>query len=111
MFAVLVIGALALQVWVWRTLAERVRSRRLNPGKAIARYAGAALLPIAGLAIVLFSLVGLEEWLGIAVLSEPFSRATPIAALLLIAIFAIGSLAFAVWCAYLWTSRRQEPRS
>ena len=107
MFAGLLIGALALQVWVWRSLAARVRSRQLTPGRAIARYAGAALLPVAGLAIVFFSLVGLEEWLGIALLSEPFSRATPIAALLLTAIFVIGSLTFTAWCAYVGAWRRE----
>ena len=111
MLAGLLIGALALQVWVWNSLATRVRSRCLTPGRAVARYAGAALLPVAGLAIVFFTLVGLEEWFGIAVLSEPFSRATPITALLLIVFFVIGSLAFAVWCAYVGASQSEDRRS
>lgn len=104
MLAGLLIGALALQVWAWSSLAARVRSRELTRTRALARYAGAALLPFAGLAIVFFALVGLEEWLGIAFLSEPFARAIPIAAFLLVAFFVIGSCAFAAWCAILGAS-------
>jgi len=111
MLAVLLIAVLALQVWVWNSLVTRVRSGRLSPARAVLRYTGAALLPVVGLAIVFFTLVGLEEWLGIAVLSEPFSRATPLLALLLIGLFVIGSLGFALWCTYLAMSQHEDRES
>ena len=111
MLPALLIAALALQAWVWSRLAARVRSGRLSIRRAVARYAGAALLPFVGLAAAFFALVGLEEWLGLALLSEPLSRATPLAALLLIAFFVAGSTFFAVWCAYMRSSHSTDQGS
>jgi len=99
MFLGLLTAALALQAWGWTRLAAGVRSGRLGCGQAVLRYSGLALLPFAGLVAVFFALVGLEEWLGAALLSEPLSRATPLAGLVLLVVFAAGSGAFAAWCA------------
>jgi hypothetical protein len=102
----LLIAALTLQVWVWSRLTGRLREGRLSVGRAVARYAATALLPFAGFAVGFFSLVGLEEWLGVALLSEPLSRATPVVALLLLAFFVLGSSAFAIWSTYVRASQR-----
>jgi hypothetical protein len=99
MFLALLIAALALQAWGWARLATGVRSGRLGCGQAVLRYSGLALLPFAGLVAAFFPLVGLEEWLGVAVLSEPVSRAAPLAGLVLLVLVVAGSGAFAAWCA------------
>ena len=111
MLLAFLMAALALQVWVWSRLARSVRIGCLSVPRAVARYVGAALLPFTGLAAAFFALVGLEEWQGVALLSEPLSRATPIAALLLIAFALVGSTVFAVCCAYVRASKSTDQRS
>ena len=107
----LLIGTLALQAWAWMRLSARVKNGHLGMGQAIAHYAGWALIPSAGVGVVLLTLVGLEEWTGSALVSEPLARATPLVALTLVALFCSGSFVFAVWCVYLRTSVRADHRS
>jgi hypothetical protein len=107
----LLVGALALQAWAWIRLSARVKSGHLGLGQAIARYAGWALIPVAGVGVVFFTLVGLEEWTGSALVPESVARATPLVALLLLVLFIAGSFAFVVWCVYLRTSTGVDRRS
>lgn len=100
MVLVVLAAVLALQGWTWHRLLGRIASGRLTKLQGTLRYGLWALVPPLLFGASLFGAVGLEEWLGVAVLSESLSRATlPIAALLLGAA-GLGSACFAVRCAF-----------
>jgi len=99
-------GSVALQVWAWRALVRRVHTGTLSRLGAAGRYALWAFLPALLPIAVFFAGVGLEEWLGMAVISESWARATPLMALVLFALASLVWIGFAVRCALL---RRERP--
>ncbi len=99
MLLVLLVGSVALQVWAWRHLWERVETRRLTRLGSFIRYGLWASAPLLLFVAFFFSAVGLEEWFGVSVLSEPMARATlPVAAFLL-GIAVVGWICFGAKCA------------
>jgi hypothetical protein len=69
--------------------------------RAAVRYAVWALLPLAVLASFFAGAVALEAGLGVALLSEGLTRATPLVATFLIGQATLGSLAFSIRCAFI----------
>ena len=103
MLLVLLAGALAVQVWAWRRLRERVEMGGLTRLGASARYGLWALAPFLLFAGFFFSALGLEEWLGLSIMSEPMARATLPAAAFLLGIGVVGWLLFATRCVLMRT--------
>ena len=102
MFPLLLIGSIALQVWVWRRLIERVKDGTLTRLRGAASYSGWAFLPVVLFVIIYLAMVGLEEWWQVALIEER-------TALLFLPVFAvsvIGSIGFAVRCALVRNARQ-----
>ena len=98
MLVVLLVGSLALQIWTWKRLVARVSFGHVSRLQAVARYGCWAFAPLLLVVAIFFTAVGLEEWLGVALLSEPMGRATPLVAIFLLATALIGWAAFALRC-------------
>ncbi len=99
MFLLILLAVLALQAWAWHRLAGHVASGALTKLQAIVRYALWAFVPLLLFLAVFLGSVGLEEWLGIPLLSEPMGRATPLIVACLLGVAGLGSVAFGVRCA------------
>ncbi|MBI2841187.1 MAG: hypothetical protein HYX75_22950 [Acidobacteria bacterium] len=98
MLIVVLVGTVALQIWTWKRLVGRVSFGNLTKLQAVARYGCWACAPLLLVAAIFFTTVCLEEWLGIALLSDPMGRATPLVAIFLLATALIGWAAFALRC-------------
>ena len=96
MFLVFLISSLGLQVWAWRSLIRRVQIRALTRLQGTARYAGWAFLPVLLFVGVFFAMVGLEEWLHMALIEE---RAA-LLALPVLGLSTLGSVGFVVRSAF-----------
>lgn len=105
MLLVLLVGSLALQVWAWRTISKRIEWGGMTKLQGAARYAFWAFLPLLVFVGIFFGAVGVEEWLGVALISEPVARGTPLVALLLFTLSGLGWLGFAVRSAFLHKPR------
>jgi hypothetical protein len=102
MVALLFLAAvLALQAWAWVRLSAHVMAGVLTKPGATARYSLWALVPLLLFLSVLAGAVGLEEWMGLALLSESLARATPLIAAFLLGMAGVGSLCFGVRCAFI----------
>lgn len=109
MLLFILVAVAAFQGWTWHRLSGRVESGALTKLQAIVRYGLWAQAPPLLFLGIFFGAVGLEEWLGIALLSEPTARATaPIVALLL-GIAGLGSACFGVRCAFIKRSPAASP--
>jgi hypothetical protein len=104
MFVALLIGSIVLQAWAWRSLAGRLRGGALTRLQTAARYAGWAFLPVLLFVAVFMAMVGLEEWLKVALIEE---RAA-LLALPVVALSVLGTIGFTVRCAFV---RRAQPRT
>jgi len=101
MFLVMLAGVLAYQAWMWHRVSGRIAWGELTKLQGVLRYGLWALLPVLLFVALFFGAVGLEEWLGVAVISEPMGRATiPIVAFLLV-IAVLGSACFGVRCLFI----------
>jgi hypothetical protein len=101
MFLLILSLVLAHQAWTWTHLARRVTSGELTRLSASARYAMWAFVPIVVFLMGFFGAVRLEEWLGLALIPETLARATVLIMAGLLGIAGLGSLGFAVGCAFL----------
>jgi Kef-type K+ transport system membrane component KefB len=63
------------------------------------RYGLWAGVPLLLFVALFFAAVGLEEWLGVALLPEPLSRVTLLIAAFLLGVAGVGSACFGVRCA------------
>lgn len=80
------VAAVAIQVWAWQTLDQRVTSGTISKGAAVLRYGGWALTPLIVCIGLFAGAVGAEELTGAAIIPELVGRsALPVAALLLVA--------------------------
>ncbi len=106
LFVVLVVSV-AVQASGWRRLWRHVEARSVTRLGASLRYGLWALAPLFLFVGSIFTAVGLEEWLGVSLVSELMGRATlPVAASLL-GLATAGWICFAARCAL---SRRRGPR-
>jgi len=99
MFFLILVVVLALQAWAWHRLSGRVASGSLTRTGAGIRYALWALVPLLVYLAGFIGGVGLEEWLGIALISEPMGRATLLIVAFLLGTAGLGSLCFRIRCA------------
>jgi hypothetical protein len=90
------IGSVGLQVWAWRRLIRRLQGGTIARIRGASSYAAWAFLPVllfvGGFAVM----VGIEEWLQVALIEER-------AALWAFPVFALsvlGTLAFTIRCAF-----------
>ena len=96
MFLLALCIILAIQIWTWNHLPQQVATGKMTKIGAIGGYTLWASVPMIIYFIVLFGAVGLEEWLGLALILEPLARATvPILAVLLGSTI-LASLSFAI---------------
>jgi len=98
MFLLTLCIILAIQTWAWMHLTQQVASGELTKWRASAFYALWASVPTIVFLIGLFGAVGLEEWLGLALIPEPLGRANPLIVVGLLGMALLGSLCFAVRC-------------
>jgi len=98
MALVILAGVLALQAWTWRRLSGRVSSGQLSRLQAAVRYGLWALVPLLVFVGAFFGAVGLEEWLGVALLPESMARATLLIVGFLLGLAGLGSACFGVRC-------------
>ncbi len=101
MALVLFATVLAFHAWMWRRMFERVASGQLAKLRGTARYGMSALLPLFGFVASMLSAVGLEEWWGVALVSDSMARASPLICVFLLAAAGVSSLGFAIRCAYI----------
>jgi hypothetical protein len=95
MFFVCLIGSVGLQVWAWRRLIRRLKDGTTTKLRGAASYAAWAFLPVLVFGGGFAVMVGLEEWLQVALIYER-------AALWAFPVFALsvlGTIAFAISCA------------
>lgn len=105
MFLIYLMGCVGIQVWAWRSLIRRLRGGTITRFQGVSRYAGWAFLPILLFVGGFAALVGIEEWLQVALIEER-------AALLIFPVFGLSSLgaaAFVVRCAFLRATRGGRP--
>lgn len=95
----ILVAVLALQGWAWHRLSGEVKSGALTKLQAGVRYSVWSLVPLLVFLAGFVGAVGLEEWLGIALLSELMGRSTLLIAALLLAGALLGSVCFGVRCA------------
>lgn len=96
---VFLIVSVGLQVWAWRSLIPRVRAGALTRMAGATRYASWAFLPLMLFVGTYLAMVGVEEWLHVALLEER----TALLALPMLGLSTLGSAGFAVRCAFLRT--------
>lgn len=96
MFLIYLIGGVGLQVWAWRSLIKRLQGGTITRLQSASRYAGWAFLPVLLFVGGFAAMVGIEEWLQVALIEER-------AALMVLPMFGLsvlGTLAFTVRCAF-----------
>lgn len=98
MLLVILAGVVALQVWAWRELSEGVASGALSKAHAVAWYIIWALIPTVLFVAAFLGAVGLEEWLGVALIGESMARAALPLGIFLLGLAGLGSLCFGVRC-------------
>jgi len=89
----------ALQAWAWHRFSGRAASGSLTRTGAGIRYLLCALVPLLAYLLAFMGAVGLEGWLGIALISEPMGRATLLIVAFLLGAAGLGSLCFGIRCA------------
>jgi len=104
MFLAFLMGSIVLQTWAWRRLVRRLEGGTLTGLQAASRYAGWAFLPVLLFVAIFMAMVGLEEWLNVALIEE---RAA-LLALPVLAVSVLGTSGFTVRCAFV---RRAQPRA
>jgi hypothetical protein len=105
MFLIYLMGCVGIQVWAWRSLIRRLRGGTLTRLQGVCRYAGWAFLPILLFVGGYAAMVGIEEWLHVAIIAER-------AALLVFPVFGLsvlGTAAFTVRCAFLRATPGARP--
>ncbi|MDH3505279.1 MAG: hypothetical protein OEM58_12225 [Nitrospirota bacterium] len=101
MFLLILGLVVVLQVWTWTRLVRHVASGALTRLGAVGRYVMWACAPAVVFLAGFFGAVGLEEWLGLALIPEPLARASLLIGAVLLGGAGLGSLCFAVRCAFL----------
>lgn len=101
MILVMLAGVVAFQAWMWNRLSGRIACGGLTKLQGVLRYGLWALLPLLLFVAFSFGAVGLEEWLGVAVISEPMGRATLLIVAFLLVIAGLGSACFSLRCAFI----------
>ncbi len=96
MLVLFLMVSVGLQIWAWRSQIQRVRVGALTKMGGALRYAGWAFLPLLLFASVYLAMVGVEEWLHVAVIEER----TALLALPMLGLSTLGSVGFAVRCAF-----------
>jgi hypothetical protein len=84
----------------------RIAAGELTRLQGTVRYGLWALVPLALYVALFFGAVGLEEWLGVAMISESVGRATLLLAGVLLGVAALGSTCFGVRCVFI---KRAQP--
>jgi hypothetical protein len=97
LFAFFVIGAIALPAWAWQRLLVRMRSGALSRGQGALRYAGWAFVPVVAFVAAFMAMVGLEEWLSVALVPER----SPLLVIPVLALSVLWTLAFWIRCLFL----------
>jgi hypothetical protein len=95
MFVLFLIGCLGVQVWAWRSVGRRLQAHTITRLRAFWTYAGWAFLPVLLFVGGFAAMVGIEEWLQIAVIGER-------AALLAFPVFVLSVLGTAVFGIRCW---------
>lgn len=105
MFLIFLIGCVGMQIWAWRSVIGRLQGGTITRLQGASRYAGWAFLPVLLFVGGFAAMVGIEEWLQVALIEER-------AALLAFPVFALsvlGTVVFTIRCAFL--RRRQDAGS
>ena len=97
MILIFLIGCVAIQVLAWRSIVRRLQGGAMTTLQGASRYAGWAFLPLLLFVGGFAAMVGIEEWLDVALVEER-------AALLAFPAFALsvlGTALFWIRCAFL----------
>lgn len=106
MFLLFLTGSVGLQVWAWHRLIGRVQAGALTRLQGVARYVCWAFLPVLLFVAGFLAMVGLEEWLRLALIEE---RAA-LLALPVLGLSVLGSAAFAVRSALVRSARPPQEK-
>lgn len=102
MFLIYLIGCVGMQAWAWRSVVRRLQAGTITRLQGASRYAGWAFVPVLLFVGGFAAMVGIEEWLHVALIQER-------AALLTLPVFGLavlGTVVFTIRCAFL--RRRPE---
>jgi hypothetical protein len=100
MLLVLVLAAIAVQVWAWRQVQQHILTGRVGRVGGVLQFGGWAFVPVVAWVAGFFGLVGAEELTGIALIPEPAGRAMlPMTAALLV-------LGMVAWVAFVMVVMR-----
>ena len=94
MYFLALVGSIVVQAWAWGRLMSRLEAGAITKPQGMLRYAAWAFLPLLCLVGVFAVMIGVEEWLSVALIEER-------APLLVIPIFVLGTfgtIAFVVRC-------------
>jgi hypothetical protein len=97
LFSLFVIAAIVLQAWAWQRLVTRMLSGALSRGQGALRYTGWAFVPVIVFVALFMAMVGLEEWLGLALVPER----SPLLVIPVFALSVLWTLAFWGRCLFL----------
>jgi hypothetical protein len=103
MYVLALVGGIVLQAWAWRQLTSRLKTGAITKPQGMLRYAAWAFLPLFCLVGGFALMIGMEEWLSVALIEE---RA-PLLVIPVFALGAFGTIAFVVRC----LSLRAGPRA
>ena len=102
MLLIPLVASVAIQVWAWRRLQERVMSGAITKLAALLQYGAWAATPLIVFTGLFFAAVGAEELTSAAIIPELLGRAVlPLAAFLL-GIAALGWVGFLILCGVVW---------
>jgi hypothetical protein len=94
MYLLVLVGSIVVQAQAWRQLTSRLKAGAITKPQGLLRYAAWAFLPLLCLVGGFAVMIGVEEWLSVALIEER-------APLLVIPVFAVGTvgtIAFVVRC-------------
>ena len=95
MFLIFLIGSVGVQVWAWRSVVRRLQDGAITRMQGASKYAGWAFLPVILFVGGFAAMVGIEEWLQVAIVEE---RAA-LLAFPVLTLSVLGTLAFTIRCA------------
>ena len=97
MILIYLIGSVVMQAWAWRSLIARLQGGTITRLQSVSRFAGWAFLPVLLFVGGFAAMVGIEEWLQVALIEE---RAA-LLAFPVLGVAVLGTVAFTVRCALL----------
>jgi hypothetical protein len=87
-------STLAVCVFKFRQLRRHVRLRARSRGRAAGMYLFFTTLPVGIYLLLFFGAVGLEEWAGVALISEAFARSLVLVVGIALLMALIANLSF-----------------